>query len=232
MITPESLSTFLGASRYSWRRATEKDEVGLATGLVYTEAGGDTVSIEVLLTHSDTKVEGKLLLTGQLGDVMKESAQAAWSFVKSRFEALGIPEESTRGRDIHLHVPAGAVPKDGPSAGITLATVLASAFSGRAVRHDLAMTGEITLRGKVLPVGGVKEKVFSRPSRPEFAKFLLPQENEKRSGRNTRFSAGFAKNHPCLGRRHSVCDCALRKKNCLNSPPEAIQRGRERHLLP
>jgi ATP-dependent Lon protease len=177
-ITPEVLSASLGASRYPWGRMEETDEVGLVTGLVYTEAGGDTIAIEVLLTHSFGEAEGRLMLTGQLGDVMKESAQTAWSFVKSRLDTLGVPTIDTKSKDIHLHVPAGAIPKDGPSAGITIATALASAFSGRPVRHDLAMTGEITLRGKILPVGGVKEKVLAA-HRAGITEILLPTENEK-----------------------------------------------------
>jgi ATP-dependent Lon protease len=177
-ITPEVLSTSLGASRYPWGRMEENDEVGLVTGLVYTEAGGDTIAIEVLLTHSFGEAEGRLMLTGQLGDVMKESAQTAWSFVKSRLDTLGVPVADTKSKDIHLHVPAGAIPKDGPSAGITIATALASAFSSRPVRHDLAMTGEITLRGKVLPVGGVKEKVLAA-HRAGMKEVLLPSENAK-----------------------------------------------------
>ena len=178
-VTETSLKEFLGAPRYDWGTAEEQDEVGTATGLVYTEVGGDTVAVEVLLTPTvNPEGEGRLTLTGQLGDVMKESAQAAWSFVKSRARSLDVPPESFRGRDIHVHVPAGAVPKDGPSAGGTLATALASALTGRPTRCDLAMTGEITLRGKVLPVGGIKEKVLAA-HRAGLRKVILPAENEK-----------------------------------------------------
>jgi ATP-dependent Lon protease len=179
-VTEEQVKTFLGGRRYHWGVAEERDEVGAATGLVFTEVGGDTVSIEVALTRNSAgegKGEPRLTLTGQLGDVMKESAQAAWTFVRSRFGQYGLPEDAG-GRDIHVHVPAGAVPKDGPSAGVTMATALASAFSGRAVRKDVAMTGEITLRGKVLPVGGVKEKVLAA-HRAGVRHILLPAENEK-----------------------------------------------------
>ena len=188
-VTEADIKGFLGGRRFSWGVAEENDEIGTATGLVYTETGGDTVSIEVALTRSPiaisadgdknhSAVEGRLLLTGQLGDVMKESAQTAWTFVKSRRGKLGLPENAGVGWDIHVHVPAGAVPKDGPSAGVTLATALASAVSGRAVCKDYAMTGEITLRGKVLPVGGVKEKVIAA-HRAGLRKIILPFENEK-----------------------------------------------------
>jgi len=179
MVTPTELKGFLGGRRYHWGVAEEHDEIGAATGLVYTEAGGDTVSIEVLLTRSaNANGDGRLLLTGQLGDVMKESAQTAWTFVRSRLTDLGAADETVFGKDIHIHVPAGAVPKDGPSAGITIATALASAFTGRAVRKDVAMTGEITLRGKVLPVGGLKEKILAA-HRAGVLHVVLPAENEK-----------------------------------------------------
>ena len=178
-ISPEAVATFLGGRRYHWGVAEERDEVGAATGLVYTETGGDTVSIEVALTRTASGTgDPRLTLTGQLGDVMKESAQAAWTYVRSRLALLGLPEGTSNGWDVHLHVPAGAVPKDGPSAGVTIATALASALSGRAVRKDLAMTGEITLRGKVLPVGGVKEKILAA-HRAGILQVILPTENEK-----------------------------------------------------
>lgn len=173
----EDLPTYLGGRRYQWGVAEENDEIGTATGLVYTEAGGDTVSIEAILTRS-VGSEGKLTLTGQLGDVMRESALTAWTFVRSRLGTLGLPEDGGTGRDIHVHVPAGAVPKDGPSAGVTMATALASALSGRPVRKEVAMTGEITLRGKVLPVGGIKEKVLAA-HRAGIREILIPIDNEK-----------------------------------------------------
>ena len=169
-----TLETLLGKPRYDWGKMEEADEVGAATGLVYTEAGGDTITIEVLPTRG----EGKLTLTGQLGEVMRESAQTAWTFVRSRLTTLGIAEDADKGKDIHIHVPAGAVPKDGPSAGVTMAVALASAISSRPVRRDVAMTGEITLRGKVLPVGGIKEKVLAA-HRSGIRIVLLPAENEK-----------------------------------------------------
>ena len=173
-VDSETLETLLGMPRYDWGKMEETDEIGAATGLVYTEAGGDTITIEVLPTRG----EGKLTLTGQLGEVMRESAQTAWTFVRSRLTTLGIAEDADKGKDIHVHVPAGAVPKDGPSAGVTMVVALASAISGRPVRCDVAMTGEITLRGKVLPVGGIKEKVLAA-HRSGIRIVLLPHENEK-----------------------------------------------------
>jgi len=179
VIAEGDVTTFLGGRRFHWGMAEENDEVGAATGLVYTESGGDTVTIEVALTRTPSGTgEGRLQLTGQLGDVMKESAQTAWTFVRSRLAHLDLPPDAVAGIEVHVHVPAGAVPKDGPSAGVTLATALASALSGRAIRKDIAMTGEITLRGKVLPVGGVKEKVLAA-HRAGITHILLPAENEK-----------------------------------------------------
>ncbi|GAB4465851.1 MAG: endopeptidase La [Armatimonadaceae bacterium] len=177
VVRAEDLSTYLGGRRYQWGVAEEHDEVGAATGLVYTESGGDTVAVEAILTRAIGS-EGRLTLTGQLGEVMKESALTAWTFVRSRLAALGLPEEAGSRQDVHVHVPAGAVPKDGPSAGVTMATALASALAGRPVRKDIAMTGEITLRGKVLPVGGIKEKVLAA-HRAGIREVLLPAENEK-----------------------------------------------------
>ena len=153
----------------------EEDEIAIATGLVYTEFGGDTVTIEVSLLKGR---EGSVQLTGQLGDVMKESAQTAVSFIRSRAVSLGIDEDFYNKLDIHIHVPAGGIPKDGPSAGITLATALASALTQRPVRKEIAMTGEITLRGRVLPVGGIKEKMLAA-HRAGIRTVLIPSENEK-----------------------------------------------------
>jgi len=169
------LVEYLGTRRYHYGMAEEKDEVGAATGLVYTEFGGDIVQIEVGLMKSP---EGRLVLTGQLGDVMKESAQAAVTYVRTKARELDIDEEFVHRLDVHIHVPAGAVPKDGPSAGITMATALASALTQRKVRKDVAMTGEITLRGRVLPVGGVKEKLLAA-HRAGIRTVILPKENEK-----------------------------------------------------
>ena len=174
-IGPTEIRAFLGQRKFHYGVMEEQDEVGTATGLVYTENGGDIISIEVSPLRGK---EGRLTLTGQLGDVMKESAQAALSCVRARARALDIDDEFYERLDIHVHVPAGAIPKDGPSAGITLATALASALTGRAVRKDIAMTGEITLRGRVLPIGGLKEKVLAA-HRAGIRTIILPQENEK-----------------------------------------------------
>jgi ATP-dependent Lon protease len=171
----EDLKQFLGARRYHFGVAEERDEVGATTGLVYTEVGGDIVSVEATLM---TSREGKLTLTGQLGDVMKESAMAGLSYVRSRAQTLGFDPDFFDRTEVHIHVPAGAVPKDGPSAGVTMATALASALTRRPVRKDVAMTGEITLRGKVLQVGGVKEKVLAA-HRAGIRTVILPQENER-----------------------------------------------------
>ena len=172
-ITPTIGQELLGRPRvHPERRATE-DAVGVATGMFYTPMGGDIMFVEASVMPG----EGGLVLTGQLGDVMKESARAALSYAKSHYAALGIDEDALDKREIHIHVPAGAVPKDGPSAGITMATALISAVSGRRVRADLAMTGELTLTGRVLPIGGVKEKVLGAV-RAGITEIILPQENE------------------------------------------------------
>ncbi len=173
-VTVQNLAQFLGAPRYRYGVAEKDDQVGTATGLAWTEAGGDTLNIEVTLY----KGSGRLILTGKLGEVMKESAQAGYSYVRSRAGLLGIAEDFFEKNDIHVHIPEGAIPKDGPSAGITMACALASALTGRKVRHEVAMTGEVTLRGRVLPVGGIKEKVLAA-HRAGIKKILLPKENEK-----------------------------------------------------
>ncbi len=173
-ISRANLHKFLGPPKFRFGSAEKEDEIGVATGLVYTEMGGDVIGVEATLMPGD----GKLSLTGQLGDVMKESAQAALSYVRSRGRRFAADGDFYKKTDIHIHVPAGAVPKDGPSAGITMATAVASAVSVRPVRRDVAMTGEITLRGRVLPIGGLKEKVLAA-HRAGLRTVILPKENEK-----------------------------------------------------
>ncbi len=170
----EALRELLGQPRYRPQRREERPEVGVATGLAWTQVGGELLATEVTLMRG----KGKLTLTGQLGDVMQESARAALSYVRSRAERLGIDPEVFEKTDVHIHVPEGAIPKDGPSAGVTMATALVSAFTGVAVRSDVAMTGEITLRGRVLPVGGIKDKVLAA-HRAGITTVVLPEENEK-----------------------------------------------------
>jgi ATP-dependent Lon protease len=162
----------LGRPKVHPEKAGREDQVGVATGMYYTPTGGDIMFVEA----STMRGKGELVLTGQLGDVMKESARAAWTYARSHAAALQIPDEMFE-RDIHVHVPAGAIPKDGPSAGVTMASAIVSAMSGRSVRPDVAMTGEITLRGRVLPIGGVKEKVLGA-ERAGITTILLPKENE------------------------------------------------------
>lgn len=164
----------LGPARFEFGLAEKNDEVGIATGVAWTPVGGDVLTVEVGVVPG----KGDLILTGQLGDVMQESARAALSFARSRAQALGIAPELFEKSTIHIHVPAGAVPKDGPSAGITIATALVSALTGRPVRRDVAMTGEITLRGRVLPIGGLKEKMLAA-QRAGVTTFILPARNRK-----------------------------------------------------
>ena len=173
-VQPDELEEYLGARKFFSDVAERTEVPGVSTGLAWTPVGGDILFIEASVSRGS----GRMILTGQLGDVMKESAQAALSYVKSHAEELGIPQDAFRYWDLHVHVPAGAVPKDGPSAGVAMLTALTSIYTQRRVRHDLAMTGEITLRGLVLPVGGIKEKVLAA-KRAGIKKVLLPHKNEK-----------------------------------------------------
>jgi len=174
VVTLENIAEFLGPPKFLEEIAERKPQVGVATGLAWTPFGGSVLFVET------TKMPGKgsLIITGHLGEIMKESAQAALSYVRSRSEQLGIPEDFFSKHDIHIHVPAGAIPKDGPSAGITMATALASLATNRPVRHDVAMTGEITLTGRILPVGGIKEKVLAAKE-AGITEIILPAQNEK-----------------------------------------------------
>ncbi|HLS83287.1 MAG TPA: endopeptidase La, partial [Arenimonas sp.] len=173
-VSPKNLDKYLGVQRYDFGRAEEQSEVGLVTGLAWTEVGGDLLQIEATLIPG----KGQLILTGQLGDVMQESVKAAYSVVRSRTERLGLDSEFHQKFDTHVHVPEGATPKDGPSAGIAMVTALVSVLSGVPVRADLAMTGEITLRGRVLPIGGLKEKLLAA-LRGGIRTVLIPEENRK-----------------------------------------------------
>jgi ATP-dependent Lon protease len=173
-VTPKNLEKYLGVKRFRYGRADEHDQVGQVTGLAWTEVGGELLRIETALTPG----KGRLTHTGQLGDVMKESIQAAMTVVRSRAAALGLDDDFYQKIDVHIHVPEGATPKDGPSAGIGMATSLASALTGIAVRADVAMTGEITLRGEVLPIGGLKEKLLAA-HRGGIQTVIIPEENER-----------------------------------------------------
>lgn len=173
-ITKPLLEKYLGAPKYTFDKASDNGEVGVVTGLAWTQVGGDTLTIEVNVMEGSGKIE----LTGSLGDVMKESAKAAISFIRSKATSYGIDPSFYKNCDIHIHVPEGATPKDGPSAGITIATALTSALTGRVVRPRIAMTGEITIRGRVLPIGGLKEKVLAA-YRAGVDTIIIPRENEK-----------------------------------------------------
>ncbi|MEP6807457.1 MAG: S16 family serine protease, partial [Chloroflexota bacterium] len=174
VVKPEDLEIYLGPARFDYGELDDEDQIGMATGLVVSDAGGDIVQVEA------TKMDGKdeFILTGQLGDVMKESARAGMSYIRARTKELGIDPSVFEKQTLHIHVPAGATPKDGPSAGVTMATAMASLLTGRPVRRDLAMTGEITLRGRVLPIGGLKSKLLAAHL-AGVKTVLIPKRNEK-----------------------------------------------------
>ncbi|MDE2580426.1 MAG: endopeptidase La, partial [Rhodospirillales bacterium] len=173
-ITAANAGEYLGILKYREFWLEKHNEIGLTTGLAWTEVGGSVLATEATLMEG----KGRLTLTGKLGDVMQESAQAAMSYVRSRSNLLGLPRDFYRNIDIHVHVPEGAIPKDGPSAGITICTSIVSALTKNPVRRDVTMTGEITLRGKVLPIGGVKEKLLAA-HRMGLRTIVLPKDNEK-----------------------------------------------------
>ncbi|MBC7259636.1 MAG: endopeptidase La [Chloroflexi bacterium] len=212
-ITAQMLHKYLGPPEFSYGEAEEKDEIGVATGVAYTETGGDIMTVEVTIMEG----KGALNLTGQLGEVMQESAQAALSYARSHAAALNLKTRDFDKIDIHVHVPEGAVPKDGPSAGVTIATALVSALSERPVRRDVAMTGEITLRGRVLPVGGLREKILAA-HRARIYTFILPKKNQKdlvelpaRARRDMNFVF--------VERMEQVLDVALARPAAEGQPP-------------
>ncbi len=173
-ITVKSVEKYLGPPQFFMTEAERQDEVGVATAIAWTENGGEIMPVEVLIMEG----KGNLQITGQIGDVMQESAQAALSYVKSKATTLNIDPDLFEEVDVHIHIPEGAIPKDGPSAGITMATALFSAFTERKVFKEIGMTGEITLRGKILPIGGVREKILAA-HRSGLRTILLPEKNEK-----------------------------------------------------
>ena len=173
-ITANSIHKYLGVIKFRFGRTEEEDYVGVTTGLAWTDVGGELLQTEAAIMPG----KGSLVLTGKLGEVMQESAQAALSYARSRARQLKLPDNFYEKIDIHIHVPEGAIPKDGPSAGIALATSIISVLTGRPVNRNIAMTGEITLRGRVLPIGGLKEKILAA-HRGEITKVLIPFENKK-----------------------------------------------------
>ena len=173
-VTEQNLEKFLGKEKYSFDKKNDTDEVGIVRGLAWTSVGGDTLEIEVNIMPG----KGEFQLTGQLGDVMKESAQAGISYIRSVSEEYHIPKKFFQENDIHIHIPEGAVPKDGPSAGITMALAILSAITERPVRADIAMTGEITIRGRVLPIGGLKEKLLAAKN-AGMKTVCIPKDNER-----------------------------------------------------
>jgi len=173
-LTTKNLAKYLGPARFRVSKAEQEDKIGVVTGLAWTDMGGEILATEVTVLPG----KGRLTVTGKIGDVMQESAQAAMSYVRSRAEELGLEKDFYQKIDVHLHIPEGAIPKDGPSAGVTIATSLVSALTKTPVRHEVAMTGEVTLRGRVLPIGGLKEKVLAA-HRAGITHILIPEENAK-----------------------------------------------------
>jgi ATP-dependent Lon protease len=174
IILPETVEKYLGVPKFRTKAAERQPRVGSVTGLAWTSVGGDILNVDVSIMRGSER----LTLTGQLGDVMKESAQAALSFIRSNAKKFGIEPEFNKGKEIHIHLPEGSIPKDGPSAGITMAMAIISAASNRPARNDVAMTGEITLRGNVLPIGGLNEKLLAA-QRSGIKKVIIPKENVK-----------------------------------------------------
>jgi ATP-dependent Lon protease len=171
------LSVYLGPEKFDFGLAEEEDQVGAVTGVSVSESGGDVLTVEATIMDQGSKTE-EFVLTGQIQKVMEESARAALSYVRAHQAELGVPKGFFKDHAMHIHVPAGAIPKDGPSAGVTMATAIVSALTGRRVRREVAMTGEITLRGRVLPIGGVKEKLLAA-HRAGIKTFILPEKNKK-----------------------------------------------------
>ena len=171
-ISAKTIEEFLGHPRFSYDKADLEDKIGVVTGLAWTPYGGDILPIEVQVMEGS----GKLELTGSLGDVMKESARAAYSYIRSKAKEFGVPDDFYKTKDIHIHVPEGATPKDGPSAGITMATAMVSALANKKVSHEIAMTGEISLTGRVLPIGGLREKSLAA-YRAGIRKIIIPAKN-------------------------------------------------------
>ncbi|HIA66998.1 TPA: endopeptidase La [Candidatus Poribacteria bacterium] len=204
----DNLTDYLGPEKFTRRKAEEHDEIGVATGMVYTQVGGDIIAIEATTMRG----KGDLTLTGQLGDVMKESAQTALAYIQSRSKSLNLPDDyNFSDNSIHIHVPEGAVPKEGPSAGITIATAMISALTGKEVRSDIAMTGEITLRGRVLPIGGLKEKVLAA-HRNNIGNVIIPEENDKDLSEIPEEIRGGLRFHK-VDHMTQVLDLAFRKSN-------------------
>ena len=204
----DNLTDYLGPEKFTRRKAEEHDEIGVATGMVYTQVGGDIIAIEATTMRG----KGDLTLTGQLGDVMKESAQTALAYIQSRSKSLDLPDDyNFSDNSIHIHVPEGAVPKEGPSAGITIATAMISALTGKEVRSDIAMTGEITLRGRVLPIGGLKEKVLAA-HRNNIGHVIIPEENDKDLSEIPEEIRGGLRFHK-VDHMTQVLDLAFRKGN-------------------